>query len=279
MVTDFSITNISSGSPCNIDYSLSYQVMNSSCSIWNLSGVFIGDGGSQSSFNINTDGSRYTETGTISNTACDGIIKLHINGGWGGSCASTNVGYPGTVCSSVAYGALPLELVNFEASLNQEESKVNLEWVTNAEENLSLFEIEPSIDGENFKMLDIRNSFAENNGINIYQYSHLQPTLGLNYYRLKIVDIDGQVECSSIQNLTIKRNDLVVYPNPSSGSITIKGSKVDIENIEILSIRGQVIYSGSTDKFGLLNVHLDNPGIYLVRSARDGIFLDKIVIQ
>jgi len=115
-------------------------------------------------------------------------------------------------------GSLPLSLVSFTAQLNNE--TVNLSWVSALQINTSHFVVQRSVDGVNYD--DDAIVFTTENGsvTTDYQYADNIDEIktSLIYYRLKIVDLDGKYQYSSIALVKLGNDQLqtavVVYPNP-----------------------------------------------------------------
>lgn len=117
---------------------------------------------------------------------------------------------------------VPVELLFFEAS--QKEEGIILYWTTASELNNVGFELEHSENGKNWKML----GFTKGNGTTIneqhYQFIDDAPMLGINYYRLKQLDHDGQFEYSPIISVLYEEEltKLVIFPNPTSSQFTFQ---------------------------------------------------------
>ncbi len=103
---------------------------------------------------------------------------------------------------------MPLTLTDFRAT--QEKNKIKLTWHTVAEVNVSYFEIEKSTNGIQYSSI-AKVSAANNPGTHDYETYDPSPENGINYYRLKMVDIDGAFKHSNIINLRFN----------STGPITI----------------------------------------------------------
>jgi hypothetical protein len=75
-----------------------------------------------------------------------------------------------------------------------------------------------------------------------------------------------------------KTKSFVAYPNPASGQVTlqINGQGVAGENISILNMLGEVVFSGHTDYSGNIPAHKLNNGLYLIMSSYG---THKIMIQ
>lgn len=128
-----------------------------------------------------------------------------------------------TDCINVAFTALPVELLFFEAIPQKE--NVYLQWATAYENNNSHFEIEHSIDGINFKTLDQVEGYGNSSWRIGYDFTHKNPELGINYYRLKQVDFDDVFEYSPIQSISFKKEgikDFLIIPNPATTDFQIE---------------------------------------------------------
>lgn len=117
-----------------------------------------------------------------------------------------DIDYFNITCSSV----LPIELLYFSGA--QKSCKQNiLSWATATETNNDHFEIERSLDAINFET--IKKILGATNSLETKQYTYIDfnPELGINYYRLKQVDINGEftyapiidIDNSCIMNLKI----------------------------------------------------------------------------
>ena len=86
--------------------------------------------------------------------------------------------------------ALPIKLLGFTAT--KEGSKNLLQWTTVQEVNSSYFEVERSGDGVNYKAIGQVNGAGNSSVAKNYSLVDAKPVNGMNYYRLKMVDKDGQ---------------------------------------------------------------------------------------
>ena len=118
---------------------------------------------------------------------------------------------------------IPVTLLSFDAKLVNK--VVLLDWKTATESNSSHFEIERSINGYQFENIGRVKAAGNSNSITSYNFTDRLPVKGMNYYRLKQVDLDGVFNYSEIRKAEIK-TDLplfALYNSPSNGSvITVK---------------------------------------------------------
>ncbi|GAA4826237.1 hypothetical protein [Algivirga pacifica] len=91
-------------------------------------------------------------------------------------------------------GALPVEMAYFTASRQGE--GIVLEWSTTSEENNDFFEVQRSIDGKSYTVIEdaIEGRGEGTQNGQDYRFVDAQAPKGLVYYRLKQVDIDGKFE-------------------------------------------------------------------------------------
>ena len=104
-----------------------------------------------------------------------------------------DIDYFNITCSSV----LPIELLYFNGEKKSCNQNV-LYWATASEVNNDHFEIERSFDAISFTT--IKKILGATNSLEIKQYTYIDsnPELGINYYRLKQVDLDGSYKYTPI---------------------------------------------------------------------------------
>ncbi len=140
-------------------------------------------------------------------------------------------------------GVLPVTLTNFAARWNN--SGVDLNWKINNEINLSSFEIEYSVNGNDFSLL---TSMAYHKGVSDYSYTHLSPS-SKNFYRVKMIDADGKYFYSKILSVqkNISQNKISIYPNPAYKDLTVQVKAARFEKIfvEIVDNSGRALITKS----------------------------------
>jgi len=116
--------------------------------------------------------------------------------------------------------ALPLRLLSFTGTLAK--ASVALQWQTTNEDNTSAFEVQrvmPLTPPEALGTIEAANT----QGAHLYKFIDNAPLPGTNYYRLKMIDKDGQVNYSNI--ISVKTTDdavsLQLLPNPVQNSVSL----------------------------------------------------------
>ena len=137
---------------------------------------------------------------------------------------------------------LPVELLYFTGYVKG--TNVILEWATASEENNDYFSIQRSKDGKNFETIGTVDGAGTSNEVIEYLYVDKKPYKGVNYYRLKQTDYDGQESFSDIIKVNVNTDvfEIVdIYPVPAEGSvvITFNSNSEDFVNLTIFDITGK----------------------------------------
>ena len=113
------------------------------------------------------------------------------------------VGFSGFYLTSKKSGSLPIKLEYFRGS-HSGNSNV-LDWKVNCTSIEAKFEIERGTDGKNFNVI---NTFSASQlrCLQAFDLTDAKPLNGLNYYRLKMIDVDGKASYSNIVVLVNKES-------------------------------------------------------------------------
>ncbi len=115
---------------------------------------------------------------------------------------------------------LPITLMQFTAQPKGAEVMVN--WKTTNEFNNNYFVVERSIDGRSFIALGTKKAAGFIVSSADYNFIDGKPNTGINYYRLKQVDVDGKFSYSNIVMVAFgDKKQLKVYPNPITTNVQI----------------------------------------------------------
>lgn len=150
--------------------------------------------------------------------------------------------------------ALPVNITNIKAQ--QKNNDVQVQWTTVNEQNIDSYEVEKSSNAINFKKLEtvLSNSTQPNNTYTVVDAS--VPT-GTFYYRIKIVEKNGNNYYSKIVKITIGKNTnaniVNVYPNPVKGN-TLQLQLMNVEQgeyvVRIINTQGQVVQQSTLQHTG-----------------------------
>ena len=138
---------------------------------------------------------------------------------------------------------LPIELKSFTASKSGK--SIDLDGVTAKEENFSHFEIERSLDQENWSQLGLVQGMGESMSDVYYDFTDRNAPFGVIYYRLKSVDIDASYEYSPVVKIEVGfEGKLAVSPNPVQDASNLK---IQVPN----EFRDDLAYVGLFDLSGI----------------------------
>jgi hypothetical protein len=137
-------------------------------------------------------------------------------------------------------GVVPVRLISFTAK--KQGATALLNWATSMELNSSRFDVEKSADGHTFVKTGTVQAQGNSNAVTNYSFTDNTPFKGANYYRLKVIDIDGTYEYSDMKKLEFNTGSVeaVAYPNPVTNTLYIKnlhGNNV----IELINTDGKII--------------------------------------
>lgn len=169
---------------------------------------------------------------------------------------------------------LPVELISFRAT--QLKDVIDLSWKTASETNNDGFEIQRSEDGITWGKIFFEKGRGTTDLKNEYQYSDLDPLVGVNYYRLKQIDFDEKYEYSSIIAIDFlqKKLQTTISPNPFNDEVRIELStsftadtKVFIYNSLSKNIGSLIFEKNKTNQ--IFDVSYLKSGVYFFQISQD----------
>jgi len=184
-----------------------------------------------------------------------------------GSSTTTQSGtwQKGTFSTTVV---LPVEFVGFNIA-TMGNNKINITWKTATETNTDHFEVEKSVDGRNFSLLNKVNASGNSQIVKTYSVSDLlNNTSDLFYYRIKSVDKDGAPQYSNVQTVSAKTKGTYVnhvYPNPAKIgqdlNVEVVTDKDQFASFILINEQGKIVSSKEksiTQGFNRVGLKLSN---------------------
>lgn len=146
------------------------------------------------------------------------------------------------------FSPLPVELINFNVEKSNSSQSIDLHWQTCSEQNSSLIFVQKSSTGKNFSTIGFVKAQGSSNAIVDYKFKDNSPFHGTNYYRLKMVDINGTYEYSSTLNIQFDKVDskIVFYPNPFNEYLKFSMTETaenDLNELMIYNSTGILVFS------------------------------------
>ena len=182
---------------------------------------------------------------------------------------------------------LPVKLLSFHATDKKE--SIFLDWQTSGETNTSVFEIERSNGDGQFKKIGEQAAAGNSNQQLTYHFVDDNPLPGKNYYRLRMLDLDGKWEYSTTVSVISEKESRLcsIYPNPVSDavSVTMNMQNAGKLTLKLYDINGHLLLSTyrMCDK-GTSTVILDGlnrfrPGKYILKLNAAGFETRQILIK
>ncbi len=186
--------------------------------------------GAQPGTNVTTQ----TNAGT-GGSSCSGCPPASNGGGGVGPDNSgifTNTNNP-----------LPVELINFTATLNG--NQVDVSWQTASEINNDYFIVERASDQQSATELGMVDGNGTSSQLHSYLFTDLSPNPEMNYYRLRQVDFNGALHYSEWVSVEFipAENYISIFPNPSSGIFGIQFSAYEDQTVlvTVTDVTGRLV--------------------------------------
>lgn len=238
---------------------------------WNSGGNFVNSTNSgmryfKSTFTT-TDANIHTieyEFNTTQNGGSDGdFVTYDHNGG-------APLSYLNNNCE-IEPNILPIELLEFNVVKSQQTSY--LTWITGSERNSLSFEVERYSENQEFEQIGIVYSIGESQEEQFYNYTDVNPLNGANYYRLKLMDMDGSFKYSEVRTVSFDKDVLDFYQT-NNGTISMNQH---LENgyFEIYSSTGQLIQSGNIVESNQFKLNNTTTGVYLISVMNENEIITK----
>ncbi|GAB4500087.1 MAG: hypothetical protein OHK0019_38010 [Saprospiraceae bacterium] len=207
------------------------------CTIFQITNVGSGAGLANSGDNVNL----LNASGSLIQTYVwsDGNVDRAVYNG--STWTTTTGGNDGDPCAN---SVLPIILVEFKATYN---NSVLLTWRTATETSNDFFSIERSADGRNFTETGRMPGSGTTAEPQDYRFTDDSPLPGLNYYRLRQVDFDGQFSYSKVVSVRVSEaSGIRLYPSPATDVLNLQWEKPAAENTvwEIFDLAGRLLQSG-----------------------------------
>lgn len=209
--------------------------------------------------------------GGANNAAFTTLPEMTGNGTAGTLAGFTLNGTTSNWVSTTPF-TLPVELLSFKAVTSG--SAIKTSWTTANEYHVSKFEVERSGDGSNFEK--ISTIIAQNNQANSYAWTDGSPLAGNNYYRLKMIDIDGASSYSKVVVAGISNNTNAVKIFAGVGATRAFTVEIGSEaakgkyDLGVYNMSGAMVYrnqwqhNGSATTQAMVLPSVVAPGVYTI---------------
>ncbi|TVQ20351.1 MAG: hypothetical protein EA361_00165, partial [Bacteroidetes bacterium] len=139
---------------------------------------------------------------------------------------------------------LPVEWLSFTAQ--PAGGEVLLSWQTATETNNDFFTVLRSSDGEHFQSLGRLSGAGNSNQVNSYTFTDVAPLSGVNYYRVRQTDFDGQYDYS--QTLAVEvgaYTEARVVAHNRQIHFHLPTESNETWNYRVYNLSGMLLYAGA----------------------------------
>jgi hypothetical protein len=194
----------------------------------------------------------------------------------------------GVFTTTLLTAPLPVTLINFTGRLQN--AAILLEWSTASEFNSSHFELERSYDGVIFHKIAAIQAAGNSNVVRQYSYTDRESLSELNYYRLKMFDIDAKYKLSGtvlIRNTAVSQNVFIIG-NPVHDELNIRFARIPQTKVSVrlLDMNGKILANKEFERVTQSSLHPGinmanfSKGVYTLQvNADDNTFINRLVKQ
>ena len=177
------------------------------------------------------------------------------------------LGAQDTTSTNLTNRPLPLKLISFTGRLINDNEAI-LNWQSSGGANESRFEIAWSSDKKYWQTIGTIAA-TNNDSISSYSWKYSQPSL-INFYRVKIIDIDGQFTYSPMIRVNGSEKAVVIYPNPAKNNVIISSFNDKPATIVFLNSNGKVMLRKTLNEpVSSIDISNFTPGNYIIRIIRN----------
>ncbi len=164
---------------------------------------------------------------------------------------------------SIMGQAMPVKFSHF--SINKFTEKTFLTFTTASETNNDFFTIERSGDGRSFDAIGEIKGAGNSTEEKHYEFTDENPLPGINYYRIKQTDFDGQYSYSEIRSVRhTGKGNVAISPRSTDGRLDIS-TDMESYDVALYSSAGQeVARFAALSGHQTVNIEALQAGIYFV---------------
>ena len=261
------------------EVALQYRVGNSG-NYTNIPAGFVGDATTQNSTTQVTPISVVLPAGA-NNQALVQIRIITVN-------APSNDEWVGIDDISITAFVLPVHFGSLKAL--QQGNGIRIEWSNLTEAGVISYDVERSANGRSFIPVGTINARSNDGARADYDFLDVQPLSGINYYRIRSSELDGQNKYSIIVKVDNGGGaaEISVYPNPVTGkqfSLQASNLPKGQYTVRVYNQAGQQVYSrlllhngGSVAEE--IRLEGSTPGVYSIQlNSRETIMVKRFILQ
>ncbi|MEO7311925.1 MAG: polysaccharide lyase family protein [Chitinophagaceae bacterium] len=140
--------------------------------------------------------------------------------------------------------SIPLPVTISTIKAYQQQQDIQVEWTALTETDIDRYDIEKSTDGNHFLKQGSVHANGTNAALINYQWLDVTPNKGNNYYRIKAVSKDNDMQYSKVVKVSLSGSagSILVYPNQVNGSLVnlqLNNLQKGVYQLKLYNISGQ----------------------------------------
>jgi hypothetical protein len=187
--------------------------------------------------------------------------------------------------------SLPINLRTFTAEKHGDDEAL-LQWTSSSEVNSSHYEVERSMDNSNWEKITVVKAAGDSHVDIDYEYIDTKLPIDRNttifYYRLRMVDNDGEFDYSDVRKVSFTLVDdttVKIYPNPANSIVrvnTLTSQVLDKDaTTRIFDVNGKIIFEQVISENGINSIDISRipANVYFIEvNIGTEQFIEKLVI-
>jgi hypothetical protein len=177
--------------------------------------------------------------------------------------------------------SVPPPIIYFSAKKHF--SRVILDWSTLREENSRYFSVERSANNIKWNPCARLDAAGDSDTLSEYNAFDYAPNSTDVYYRIKLVDWNGNVQYSNVVSIALdKTSDLSIFPLPATDHVNISfPSGAGVAHIQVFDVSGKVVHRVSSASESVrINLADFDTGVYFIKIMKNGkVFSEKMVVN
>jgi len=199
---------------------------------------------------------------------------------------NSNPGLQAIAIGNISFevGVLPVTLADFRAETHNDNATVS--WVTENETDAAWFDVEHSTDNRSYASVGRIKAKGNRNQRSYYSFIHRPAPDGINFYRLKMIDIDGSFVYSKVVSVQLHSSGFFIkrLTNPCAGecSMLVSLPTAGTLSVWLFDMSGKLLYTSNSffpqgdAALSIPKTPLLSQGQYVIRVS-NGTFTDQRV--
>ncbi len=205
-----------------------------------------------------------------------------------------NTNTPGGIIDGIrvatSWNSSPLPVLYKYFTASKFDNHATIKWATTSENNNKGFEIQRSGNGTKYQTIGFVKTKGTTQTGNVYQYTDYSSNTGNVCYRLKQIDVNGDVEFSKIACVHFDEmkttEEVVSTPNPFNDKLHLNYTSLNegTVNIQIIDMIGKLYLDNNQhanrgeNVFSFETANLP-VGIYFIRLSNNGVITTHRIVK